>query len=124
MDDATHDFNRMGINSVDYAAAMTDTNAITIADAGTVEFSVAADATGDTATITVSGAADAGSNSDSLTLVLNGAHAAATTNTHFGVASIPNVETLNIQSKNSTAGVTLTTDWKRMLDIQHATHAA
>jgi hypothetical protein len=102
-------FVRLGINSIDFAAALVDTNTFTVSDNTTLELSVAADAAVDTATITVSGAADAGRNNDTYTLVLNGAHAAVDTNTDYGVQSIASVENINIVSKNTTKDVVFTT---------------
>ncbi len=102
-------FVRLGISSIDFAAKLVDSNTFTVLDNTTLELSAAADAVADTATITVSGAADAGRNNDTYTLVLNGGHAAADTNTDYGAQSIANVENINIVSKNSTTGVTFTT---------------
>lgn len=112
--DATADadainFVRTGIASIDFAAALFDSNTFTVLDNTTLELSVAADAAADTATITVSGAADAGRNNDTYTLVLNGAHAAVDTNTDYGVQSIASVENINIVSKNTTKDVVFTT---------------
>jgi hypothetical protein len=112
--DATADadainFVRTGIASIDFAAALVDSNTFTVLDNTTLELSVAADAVADTATITVSGAADAGRNNDTYTLVLNGAHAAVDTNTDYGVQSIASVENINIVSKNTTKDVVFTT---------------
>jgi len=68
---------------------------ITLYDDSTLTLTSAASATNDTATITVSGAGDAGSNDDSFNLVLNSLHAA---NVTYGEMTVANVETVTINS--------------------------
>lgn len=84
------------INYVTFAAAATATTTVTgVKTGGTVELKAAANGLA----VTVAGAADAGANSDVFNIKLNGAHAGA--NIDYGVASIANVETINIESTSS-----------------------
>lgn len=84
------------INYVTFNAAATATTTVSgVKTGGTVELKAAANGLA----VTVAGAADAGANSDVFNIKLNAAHAGA--NVDYGVASIANVETINIESTSS-----------------------
>jgi hypothetical protein len=96
------DFTILGINDVDFAAGQGGDAAFTIADAGKIAFGEQGSAATDTATITVKGSSGAGRNSDSITILLDSAHAGG--DEDYGEMVIANVETVNIVS--STAKLT------------------
>lgn len=84
------------INYVTFNAAATATTTVSgVKTNGTVELKAA----GNGVAVTVAGAADAGADNDVFNIKLNGTHTGA--NIDYGVISIANVETINIESTSA-----------------------
>jgi hypothetical protein len=111
-DDADGDIdmaNLQAFTTVEYEGAREDVHQLdNLANGGTVKLT-GADANG-TIAVTIKDASVAGHNTDTLNVVLNAAHAGATTNADYGALTAANIETINITSGTSKAAtLTLTT---------------
>jgi len=112
VNDAAGDINMANLQAfttVEYEGAREDEHQLdNLVNNGTVKLTGADD--DGKIIVTIKDAALAGHNSDTLNVVLNGAHALATTNFDYGALTANNIETINITSGTSKAAtLTLTT---------------